>query len=568
MKMGVEVGWLLQQHEIEGMKLIAGEKGLQKVMEKVNLLDNPDMIRWIKDGEFLITAGYILNEDQQLQQTFISELAKHHCVGLGIKLKRYMDKVPQVMLEQAEEYSLPIIELPYDRSFAEITSFLYRRIFRQEISEEKQYALIYNRISEIVIRDRGRQELLQAIGDVVYDPLLLTDSELILQDYRWHGHFIEEMGEKIHLDTGEKIFPDLLVGEILQEYQKRKFEVLIKEIRCGEQKISAILFPVTEKDALLGFMVFLENEQPFDRQLYDFASGIKPVMALEFLRNSLQRQEKSNLKYYFLKTILFDETLSREDIIRECKRYDFDYTKKYACAVVCLAEERVFEANARKNLKDLKHIIFDEVEKNVSGYELKYYRVYHNNSIILFFEFPNGSDREENYGILTRILQEISNRMQKNGIWLESGVSKIVCGVDEIRNCYYHALDALSMGRRVEKNGSVYLYHRQEPLHILQRALSEKEQEQIYEETIACLDRYDRENNTDFLYTLEKYMENNYSVVQTAEELFIHRNTMTGRLNKITELLNMDWQDARKCQMLRIGIDIRKLLERRESDEG
>ena len=29
--MGVEVGWLLQQHEIEGMKLIAGEKGLQKV---------------------------------------------------------------------------------------------------------------------------------------------------------------------------------------------------------------------------------------------------------------------------------------------------------------------------------------------------------------------------------------------------------------------------------------------------------------------------------------------------------------------------------------------------------
>lgn len=254
--MGVEVGWLLQQHEIEGMKLIAGEKGLQKVMEKVNLLDNPDMIRWIKDGEFLITAGYILNEDQQLQQTFISELEKHHCVGLGIKLKRYMDKVPQVMLEQAEEYSLPIIELPYDRSFAEITSFLYRRIFRQEISEEKQYALIYNRISEIVIRDRGRQELLQAIGDVVYDPLLLTDSELILQDYRWHGHFIEEMGEKIHLDTGEKIFPDLLVGEILQEYQKRKFEVLIKEIRCGEQKISAILFPVIEKDALLGFMVF------------------------------------------------------------------------------------------------------------------------------------------------------------------------------------------------------------------------------------------------------------------------------------------------------------------------
>lgn len=562
--MGVEVGWLLQQHEIEGMKLIAGEKGLHKTMERVNFLDNPDMIRWIKDGEFLITAGYILNEDLQLQQIFIAELEKHHCIGLGIKLKRYMDKVPQVMLEQAEEYAIPIIELPYDRSFAEITSFLYRRIFREELSEEKQYTLIYNRISEIVIRDRGRQELLQAIGDVVYDPLLLTDSELTLQDYRWHGHLIEEMEEKIHLDTGEKIFPELLTGEILREYQMRKFEVLIKELRCGGQKISVIMFPITEKDSLLGFMVFLENEQPFDRQMYDFASGIKPIIALDFLRNTMQRREKSNLKYYFLKTILFDETLSREDIIRECKRHDFDFAKKYACAVVSLAEERAFEANSKKNLKNLKHIIFDEVEKNVSGYELKYYRVYHNNSIILYFEFSDDSDREESYGILFHILQESSNRLQKNGIWLESGVSKITSGVDEIRNCYYHALDALSLGRTVEKKTGVYFYHRQEPLHILQKALSEKEQGDIYEETVACLDRYDRENHTEYLYTLEKYMENNCSVVQTAETLFIHRNTLTGRMNKITELLNMDWQDAGRCQMLRIGIDVRKLLEGRK----
>lgn len=565
--MGVEVGWLLQQHQIEGMKLIAGEKGLSNVIEKVNLLDNPDMIRWIKNGEFLITAGYILNEDQKLQQTFISELSRHHCVGLGIKLKRYMDRVPQIMLEQAEQCDFPIIELPYDRSFAEITSFLYRRIFQMEISEEKQYALIYNRISEIVIRDRGRQELLQAIGDVVYNPLMFTDRELILQDYRWHGHLIEKMEDRIRLDTGENLFSEILSEEILLEYQKRKFEVLIKEIKCGEQSVSVILFPVTEKDNLLGFMVFLENEQPFDSRIYDFVSGIKPVIALEFLRNSMQKQEKSNLRYYFLKNILFDENLSRDDIIKECNRYDFDYKKKYACAVICLADEQVFEANGRKNLKNLKHIIFDEVEKNVSGYELKYYRVYHNNSIILFFEFSNGGDREENYEILYRILQEINERLKKNGIWLESGVSKIASGVDEIRNCYYHAMDALSMGRRVEKKGNVYLYCRQEPLHILQRALSETEQVQIYEETVASLGRYDRENNTEFLYTLEKYMENNYSVVQTAEALFIHRNTMTGRLNKIAEILNVDWQDYRKCQMLRIGIDVRKLLEGRQGHE-
>lgn len=50
------------------------------------------------------------------------------------------------------------------------------------------------------------------------------------------------------------------------------------------------------------------------------------------------------------------------------------------------------------------------------------------------------------------------------------------------------------------------------------------------------LDEYDRQNGTELLVTLEKYLANNRSVQKAGDELFIHRNTINYRLKKIEEI--------------------------------
>lgn len=60
------------------------------------------------------------------------------------------------------------------------------------------------------------------------------------------------------------------------------------------------------------------------------------------------------------------------------------------------------------------------------------------------------------------------------------------------------------------------------------------------EETLGPLIIYDKENQTDYIQILKTYFENECSGIQTAEALYFHKNTMTGKLNKIREILGYD----------------------------
>ena len=57
---------------------------------------------------------------------------------------------------------------------------------------------------------------------------------------------------------------------------------------------------------------------------------------------------------------------------------------------------------------------------------------------------------------------------------------------------------------------------------------------------------YDAANGTDFLFTLETYLMNNKSLMAASDKLFIHRSTLTYRLNAIEKITPMQLDDPRE----------------------
>ncbi len=77
----------------------------------------------------------------------------------------------------------------------------------------------------------------------------------------------------------------------------------------------------------------------------------------------------------------------------------------------------------------------------------------------------------------------------------------------------------------------------------------------------AVIDSLDRE----MIETIQCFFENSLNVSETARKLFIHRNTLVYRLDKIRKMTGLDIRDFENAISFRLGIMIMRYLERKNS---
>jgi len=75
---------------------------------------------------------------------------------------------------------------------------------------------------------------------------------------------------------------------------------------------------------------------------------------------------------------------------------------------------------------------------------------------------------------------------------------------------------------------------------------------------IRSLRAYDARKGTEYLKTLETYLDNERSISRTAEALYIHRSSLLKRLDKIVRLTGFDLDDADTRLYLRIYLRLMK----------
>ncbi|MCL2391793.1 MAG: helix-turn-helix domain-containing protein [Oscillospiraceae bacterium] len=81
------------------------------------------------------------------------------------------------------------------------------------------------------------------------------------------------------------------------------------------------------------------------------------------------------------------------------------------------------------------------------------------------------------------------------------------------------------------------------PAHIINTLDSVFPIKTVCNSAVVRLNNYDVTNGTTFLSTLEAYLMNNNSLIKTASQLYIHKNTMTYRLKCIEKIVEMDLND-------------------------
>ena len=69
-------------------------------------------------------------------------------------------------------------------------------------------------------------------------------------------------------------------------------------------------------------------------------------------------------------------------------------------------------------------------------------------------------------------------------------------------------------------------------------------------------DTFDEET----LSTIEKFFENNLNVSETSRKLFVHRNTLVYRLEKIKKITGLDLREFEDAIVFKVALMVKKYL--------
>ena len=241
--------------------------------------------------------------------------------------------------------------------------------------------------------------------------------------------------------------------------------------------------------------------------------------------------------------------------------------KHYTCAVIRL--DSFGEMNKQDSRSDM--LGMDRVQRRLTKLCSEYFQsrqknvavFSRSNNIISLFPLDDEEDvsnLEQHYHELMQGLYDAAVDMPEK----PEIVIGIGCGCRDIldlKKSFGEAQEALRISALLASPEPVNWFEKLMVYNILGSGIPKAVLSDFYESSVGLLAEYDRENNANLLDTLEVYLMENRNISAAAQKLYIHRNTMNYRINKIKQVLNTDFDDSEKLLKLQIGIRVMRIIK-------
>jgi sugar diacid utilization regulator len=176
--------------------------------------------------------------------------------------------------------------------------------------------------------------------------------------------------------------------------------------------------------------------------------------------------------------------------------------------------------------------------------------------------FPLGM-REKSSVPFARSLDESLKEYAGQG--LRVGVGRLVRKLADFPVSYREAREALLIASITAETKMVYHYNELGIWRLLLRVEDESELQRLADYYLNALALHDREQQTDWLTTLETFLDQNGNLRATARVLGLHRNTVTYQLEHISSILGQDLNNPEVRLNLQVALRVRKLLKARNA---
>lgn len=498
--------------EFSRFEVLAGENGLDREITDIDVFEIPDGIHWIEVGEFSITTGFYYKDNPEDLLKIIEIHSEKKAAGFGIKLGRFINKIPQIVLDRANELNFPVLSIPINLGYGDIIWPVVSSLLG-----EKSY--------EDFIINKFKKEL----HSTTKEKYFLNNLVLLLNNYLNGDVYIIE---KEHLNLIKSLPFERDYSEIKNIIIENDFLIdsrsVIKEIKNKYYRI----YRISHHGITYGYFGIVSDnfsddkislEMKFFKEIYVHII----IHILTYSKNKLEYLK--SIDELFLKLIQGNYKGEEISLKEEAKLLGVDYNQNRI--IFSLVHKDKLNSSIKKELAMYLRRIFSNKINDL-------YVVEEIDRLILIMS-PKDLSKDN----LNKTAKDIINKIKLNypiDNW-KIGISKECNSLKYLYSAYEEAVFAEKIGDTF-KDEEIHFYDNYIIYHMLTKLHNHPAVEKIYRNIITKIRNDSGSNKEELIRTLKCLSKNDFNITRTSEELFLHRNTLYKRINKIQEIIGYDFE--------------------------
>lgn len=407
------------------------------------------------------------------------------------------------------------------------------------LNEAYRMQALYSSMLQMIFDGKGISSVLGNIGNRVESSVVIIDMS----------------GKILAHSIPFRLENPLWVQSVKQNYCPTEFMEHIRKLRqetgkqpgsdpyvrcCEEMELYYLCSKITREDVLFGYVFMIQTKKEFGADCYEMLSLVSKTLTETMLKN----QDKIALHSYLYGEMLTDMLNGAPEKQAATRIHVSELNFPSFMRVLTVKSlyyhgEISLAAFIQSKLEDLFH-----VEQSII----------YQKSIVLIIEVQKG-------GLISQSQVEQLNALcLKN--YLLAGISNSFSNPAKFPEYYKQAEKAVVLSQRMEADGSVHYYMDYAFYDLLDALPEELRLTRYCHPALPLLRDYDQRKGTKLYETLRTYTLTGFNQNRTAEVLFLHRNTLNYRRQKIMELFAIDFEDPQTRFLLSYSFAIDHFLEK------
>lgn len=430
--------------------------------------------------------------------------------GQGAEKEVYKDNTIIIFSEEVEESQL------YERCLN------YMKIQEQLLGDS-------HRLTSAFLREEPLQSLLNLAAEIIGNPIMIIDTSYrIIGSSEIYSCEDEQWNESI--EKGYWSYEFISQFNQLSKIRHEAIETLPFVAGCLMSPMRRCISKLYAEKRKVGYLLSIESNQQFDERMVQEIEMAGKILskALAFL--VLQKEISVGKMENILSDILDNRIKDLEDLKKILQSTKLGTDSQYYMILIDIENYAVKDAKE----DSLNSKLIELFPKSILSY-------YEKNIILLI------DSRKEKQEIMDFFEREEPVFKDKG---LQIIISNQFGNMQDIRMKYEQLHRANNILKKIKKDRGVCFYDDIQISDLLCSTVTEDNYESFLSDSGKRLYDYDQEHGTEYFKTVFTYVQCGKHLQETADQLFIHKNTVSYRISKVKELFNIDLSDTQLCMQL------------------